>query len=74
MRTLGRTEFSDEAYTVIRCACERCGAPGPCVTSRRYDDHAIEMLRVRSGMGGCCGPCVLRHIRRGARGERKAAV
>lgn len=74
MRTLTQTGFADDTYTVMWCACEWCGAPGPCVTGHGCNPGVSDIPRARSAVGGCCGRSGLRPIRRGERELRDAAV
>ncbi len=74
MRTLKQPEFADETNTVFWCACERCGAPGPCITAHPGDDDVGELLRIRTCVEGICGACGMRPIRRRAPQERDAVV
>jgi hypothetical protein len=63
VRTVKRIEFAVDADKVFWCACERCGALGPCVTEHRYDDCAGELVSVRYGIRGCCRPGIVWQIR-----------
>jgi hypothetical protein len=70
MRTLKQSEFTADTYTVLWRACERCGAPGPCLI--QLDDDGVDEVQY-IGPTGCCDLRGRRPIA-GDRRIRKAAV
>lgn len=74
MRTLKQAGFAGEACQIEWCACVRCGALGPCLTTYGYDDRVKGVVGLRYWPVGCCGPGMPRQIRRGGLKDQELIV